>query len=93
MNFMKTFKYFNDIPKDFTGSCSISYYEIIIAYFINGKLHNEDSYAILYEHDIIAWYYKDKRYGLDNDFNNESWKKRVEQIKYLEREEELKIFK
>lgn len=90
---MKTFKYFNDIPKDFTGSCTVLDYQISIGYFVNGKLHNENGYAIIYDDGIKAWYYKGKFYGWSKKFTNEYWKKRVEYIKYLEREEELQIFK
>lgn len=86
---MKKFKYFNNIPKDFTGSCTILDYQISIAYFVNGKPHNEYSYAIIYDDGIKAWYYKGNFYG-NNDFTNESWQQFVENKK---REEELQIFK
>ena len=85
---MKTFKYYKDVPKDFTGICQILYMDEII-YYENGKIHNENGHALLAIGNHKLWYYKGKCYGSDNDFTIETWKEKVE---YLKREEELKIF-
>ena len=85
---MKNFKYYTDVPNDFTGICQILYMDEII-YYENGKIHNENGPALLASGNQKFWHYKDKRYGENNDFTNETW---IEKVQELKREEELKIF-
>ena len=56
---------------------------------INGLKHREDGPAVEYKDGGKYWFYKGKNYGYDDDFTNETWKEKVENLK---REEQLKIF-
>ena len=59
-------------------------------WYINNMRHREDGAAVEYANGSKDWYYKDRYYGVNNDFTNETW---IEFIENLKREEELKIFK
>lgn len=109
---MIEFKYYKDIPKNFTGFCKLIIDESIVYYkdgllhredgpavehasghkewLINGFNHREDGPAVEYADGDKCWFYKDKIYGYDNDFTNETWKEKVKEMK---RKEELEIFK
>lgn len=67
---------------------AIEFYNGDKTWYINGKVHNENGPAVLNKNGI-EWWYKDKFYGYDNSFTNETWKEKVEDLKH---EEELKIF-
>jgi hypothetical protein len=58
-------------------------------WYINGIFHREDGPACEYENGNKQWWYKDKNYGINNDFTNKTW---IEKVEELKREEELKIF-
>lgn len=71
----------------FTGVCKVLV-DNSIRHYKNGNLHREDGPAYEFVNSK-SWWYKDKCYGVDNDFTIKSWKQKVKKIK---REEELKIF-
>lgn len=97
---MIAFKNEKSVPINFTGVCKILDVNCV-CHYLNRKLHREDGHAVEYVYitDIFynnkfvpcikAWYYKNTVYGLDNDFNINSWKEKVEELK---REDELRIF-
>ena len=58
-------------------------------WFLNGLSHRESGAAIIYKNANIYWLYKDKIYGEDHHFTNESWMQYIQQLK---RKESLKIF-
>lgn len=87
---MIEFKTYKDIPKDFTGVCQTIGNNKVIRYFLNGLCHREDGHATEYDSGKKHWFYKGKYYGCNDEFTEETWKEKVEQLK---REEELKIFK
>ena len=86
---IKEFKYHFYLPNNFTGICKITD-DNTIRYYKNGLRHREDGPAIEFSDDNKDWCYKDKCYGNDNNFTNETW---IEFVENLKREEELKIFK
>ena len=53
-------------------------------WFMNGFNHREDGPAVEYANGGKKWCYKNKRYGYDNDFTNESWKEKVKELKIEE---------
>ena len=59
-------------------------------WFINGLSHREDGPTVEFADGRKSWHYKDKFYGINDDFTNETWKEKVEE---LIRKEKLKIFK
>ena len=59
-------------------------------WYINGLVHREDGPATEHSNGFKNWRYKNRSYGKNEDFINETW---IEKIEYLKREEELKIFK
>jgi len=97
---MIAFKNEKGVPLRFTGVCKILD-KNCICYYLNGVFHREDGHAVefiypsyvyydnKYLQCIKIWLYKNTIYGLDNDFNLQSWKEKVEELK---REEELKVF-
>lgn len=97
---MIAFKNEKSVPINFTGVCKILN-KNCICYYLNGKIHREDGHAVefiyaahmFYNSNLVecikVWYYKNTVYGLDNDFNINSWKEKVEELK---REDELRIF-
>jgi hypothetical protein len=81
--FVKNLSFFNKnypsfVCKDFKYWCNNT-----------GKYHNENHAAWIWKDGNKDWYYKDKYYGENNDFTNETWKKKVKELK---REEKLQIF-
>lgn len=56
----------------------------------NGGLHNEKGPAFVFKNGDKDWYYNGQKYGINNDFTNKTWKKKVQELK---REESFKIFK
>ena len=59
-------------------------------WYINGLEHREDGPSTEYCDGSKSWYYKGTIYGHNDDFNIESWKEKVKELKYLE---SLEIFK
>ena len=81
----------NNFHYNFTGVIIDS--DSDFCFYKNGKVHNENSWAQLIcnpeEVSYSYYFYKDECYGVNDDFTNKSWKKKVKELKYLE---ELKIF-
>lgn len=50
-------------------------------WYINDLCHREDGAACEYEGGGKHWCYKDKIYGYDNDFTNETWVEKVAELK------------
>ena len=64
-----------------------------ICFYKNSHTHREDGPAIIPFTDkpySIEWTYKSDCYGYGDDFTNETWKKKVKELK---RKEKLRIFK
>lgn len=57
---------------------------------INGLEHREDGPALMFENGDKFWVFKNKFYGKNDHFTNETW---IEFVENLKREEELEIFK
>ena len=51
---MIEFKDYNDIPKDFTGDCKITW-DNSIRYYKNGEVHKEDGPAIILKNGTKYW--------------------------------------
>jgi len=49
-------------------------------WYLNGLYHREDGPAIEYSDGNRCWYLNNKKYGYNNDFTNESWKKFVKTL-------------
>ena len=85
---MKIFNQYLDVPENFTGICK--FYDESVRHFKERYYHREDGPAIEFKSGDKYWYYKNKMYGINNDFTNESW---IEFAENLKRQEELQIFK
>lgn len=87
---MILFKYYIDIPENFTGVCKATSTEVIY-HMKDGKAHNENGPSIIYAPNYLGetmkyWYYKGEYYGYNDRFTNESW------IQFI-RNKKLEIFK
>lgn len=70
---------------------AIEYYSGHKEWHVNGQYHREDGPACIYSTGLIYFYYKGKCYGSKVQFKtNNSWLKKVAELKYLE---SLEIFK
>ena len=87
---MKSFKIRRFHLKDIKSYCKVIIANDSIRYIKNGCYHRIGGPAIEYPYGSKSWYYKDKLYGLDDDFTNKTWKEKIIELK---REEELEIFK
>ena len=79
----------NSVPKYFTGVC-ITLNSNAIRYFKDGKHHREDGPAIEHANGFKNWIYKNRSYGRNGYFTNQTWKEKVKKLKYLGN---LEIFK
>ena len=62
-----------------------------IVYYLCGKISREDGPAIIHRYNRnYYWYYKSKCHGANDEFTEETWKEKLEELKYLE---SLEIFK
>ena len=60
-------------------------------WYLNGEFHRESGPAKEYFYgDYKDWFYKNKMYGRDNSFINETW---IAFVLQLKRKEKLRIFK
>ena len=57
------FKYFDDVPDDFTGTCFILK-DRVVCHFVNGKLHREGAPAVFSE-DKQSWFIHGKLHRED----------------------------
>ena len=67
-----------------------NYKNSFIIFVNNNLIHNTTSPGIIYLDGDMVYYYKGGNYGYKNDFTNETWKKKVKELK---RKEKLRIFK
>ena len=85
---MKIFKSIHNVPLDFTGICQITSSGNIY-HMKDGGLHNESGPASYNSSGWESFYYKNKYYGENTYFTNETW---IEKVAELKHEEELSIF-
>lgn len=82
ISFFKNGKYHRKNGPAYISSESVEWHA-------NGLVHRECGPAIIWQDGRKYWWFKENCYGIDNDFNIETWK---EKVKELKREEKLKIF-